>query len=58
MKVKELIKELEKLDGDDTVVIVTIEHDGQDIAAWEPNVVGRDGWSNVSEVHLGMMISG
>ena len=58
MKVNDLIKELEKLDGQDTVVIVTIEHDGQDTAAWEPNVVGRDGWHEVSEIHLGVMISG
>jgi hypothetical protein len=59
MKVRELIENLKGLNKDDEVVIVVKDVEIQsDLGAYEPKVVGRDGWNGVSEIRLGSLISG
>ena len=56
MTIKELVSKLQELDQDDLVVLV-VTNDNE-VRAFEPDVVGRDGWHQVSEIHLGEMITG
>ena len=59
MKVKELIAKLSTLDQDDEIVITVMPDEVvSDFGAYEPDVIGLNGWDNVAEIGLGELISG
>ena len=57
MTVNELRTKLEKMNGDDLIVITVREEDGE-ITVWDFAAVGRDGWDEVCELQMTNLISG
>lgn len=59
MKVKELISKLSTMNPEDEVVITVMPDEVvSDFGAYEPDVIGLNGWDNVAEIGLGELISG